>query len=183
MTFVQTRAPANPVVIIFLMLCSSGDGFRTEVDGSSSLTFDMNAAKNRPVSKVITLLKDMLKQMEKEAEEDEEIYDKMGCWCETNDKIKTKAIKDAEIKIQGLGPQIEQATALVAKIQVDIKSRTDQGIKIKASLDTAVNMRLKELNEFNAKEKDLVQSIESLKAAVTVLGKHHGSLLQMPQSQ
>ncbi len=30
--------------------------------------------------------KDMLKQLEKEAEEDEEIYDKMACWCETNDK-------------------------------------------------------------------------------------------------
>ena len=36
----------------------------------SSLTFDAEAAKNRPVSKVITLLKDMLKQLEKEAEED-----------------------------------------------------------------------------------------------------------------
>jgi hypothetical protein len=46
---------------------------------SSSLTFDAEAAKNRPVSKVITLLKDMLKQLEKEAEEDEEIYDKMAC--------------------------------------------------------------------------------------------------------
>ena len=44
----------------------------------SSLTFDAEAAKNRPVSKVITLLKDMLKQLEKEAEEDEEIYDKMA---------------------------------------------------------------------------------------------------------
>jgi len=42
-------------------------------------------AKNRPVSKVITVLKDMLKQLEKEGEDDEEIYEKMACWCETND--------------------------------------------------------------------------------------------------
>jgi hypothetical protein len=41
-----------------------------KVSVQSSLTFDMEAAKNRPVSKVITLLKDMLKQLEKEAEED-----------------------------------------------------------------------------------------------------------------
>ena len=34
---------------------------------TSSLSFDAEAAKNRPVSKVITLLKDMLKQLEKEA--------------------------------------------------------------------------------------------------------------------
>ena len=43
---------------------------------AASLSFDAADAKNRPVSKVITLLKDMLKQLEKEAEEDEEIYDK-----------------------------------------------------------------------------------------------------------
>ena len=40
----------------------------------------LDADKNRPVSKVITLLKDMQKQLEKEAEEDEAIYDKMACW-------------------------------------------------------------------------------------------------------
>ena len=30
----------------------------------------------------------MSKQLEQEAEEDEEIYDKMACWYETNDKEK-----------------------------------------------------------------------------------------------
>jgi len=54
----------------------------------SSLKFDAEAAKDRPVTKVINLLKDMLKQLEKEAAEDEEIYDKMACWCETNDREK-----------------------------------------------------------------------------------------------
>ncbi|CAK0858034.1 unnamed protein product, partial [Prorocentrum cordatum] len=79
-------------------------GFCHASDASavSSLSFDVAAAKNRPVSKVITLLKDMLKQLEKEAEEDEEIYDKMACWCETNDKEKTKAISDAEARISAL---------------------------------------------------------------------------------
>eukprot|EP00971_Amphidinium_carterae_P156332 3099319-Amphidinium_carterae.1 len=36
------------------------------------------------------LPEDMLKQLEKEAEDDEEIYEKMACWCETNDKEKTQ---------------------------------------------------------------------------------------------
>ena len=58
----------------------------TEVSTTSSLRLDAEKVKNRPGSKVTTLLKDMLKQLEKEAEEDEEIYDKMACWCETNDK-------------------------------------------------------------------------------------------------
>jgi len=52
----------------------------------SALYFDEEAAKNKPVSKVITLLKDMLKQLKKEAAGDENIYDELACWCETNDK-------------------------------------------------------------------------------------------------
>eukprot|EP00971_Amphidinium_carterae_P130865 2592461-Amphidinium_carterae.1 len=56
---------------------------------SHALSFDVVAAKERPVSRVITLLKDMQKQLEKEQEEDEEIYEKLACWCETNDKEKT----------------------------------------------------------------------------------------------
>merc|ERR1719171_1722036 len=32
----------------------------------------------------------MIKQLEKEAEEDEEIYEKLACWCHTNDKEKTQ---------------------------------------------------------------------------------------------
>jgi len=88
----------------------------------SALSFDENAAKNRPVSKVITLLKDMLKQLEKEAAEDEEIYDKMACWCETNDKEKTKAIADAEAKIEDLTTKIEEYTAASARLNTEIKN-------------------------------------------------------------
>merc|ERR1719251_510898 len=89
---------------------------------ASALSFDEEAAKNRPVSKVITLLKDMLKQLEKEAAEDEEIYDKMACWCETNDKEKTKAIADAEAKIDDLTRKIEELTAASARLNTEIKN-------------------------------------------------------------
>merc|ERR1719478_652815 len=78
---------------------------------ASKLSQDLSDAKNRPVSKVITLLKDMLSQLEKEAEEDEAIYDKMACWCETNDKEKTKSIADAEARIADLTTKIEELTA------------------------------------------------------------------------
>merc|ERR1711920_422909 len=89
---------------------------------AASLSFDAADAKNRPVSKVITLLKDMLKQLEKEAEEDEEIYDKVACWCETNDREKTKAIADAEAKIADLTTKIEELTAASARLNTEIKN-------------------------------------------------------------
>jgi len=149
----------------------------------AALSFDAADAKNRPVSKVITLLKDMLKQLEKEAEEDEEIYDKVACWCETNDREKTKSIADAEAKIADLTVKIEELTAASARLNTEIKNLEKEVAANQEALDQATAIREKQLAEFNAEEKDLLESISALKAAITVLSKHHGgSLLQMPRS-
>merc|ERR1719401_315649 len=152
-----------------------------DVAMTSSLSFDAEAAKNRPVSKVITLLKDMLKQLEKEAEEDEEIYDKMACWCETNDKEKTKAIADAEARISDLTTKIEELTAASARLNTEIKNLEKEVAENQAALDKATALRQKQLAELNEEEKDALEAISALKAAVTVLSKHN-SLLQVPSS-
>jgi ABC-type cobalt transport system substrate-binding protein len=169
-------------VLARLLACGVAAWVAAPVHGDV-LTFDVAAAKNRPVSKVITLLKDMLKQLEKEAETDEEIYDKMACWCETNDREKTKAIKDAEARISALGTKIEEYTAMSARLATEIKNTEKEVAENQAALDQATAIRQKQLAEFNAEEKDLLESISALKAAVTVLSKHHGgSLVQIPRS-
>jgi len=134
--------------------------------------------KNRPVSKVITLLKDMVGQLEKEAEEDEEVYETMGCWCETNDKEKTKSISDAQGRISDLGAAIEEGTAQSAKLNTEIENLNKEIAKNNQALDTATALRTKQLAEFNEEEKDMLQSISSLKSAVIALSKHHESMLQ-----
>ena len=48
-------------VVAVLAMLAPVQSFNMEVAMTSSLTFDAEAAKNRPVSKVITLLKDMLR--------------------------------------------------------------------------------------------------------------------------
>jgi len=166
-----------------LTLAASVSALDLQSSAVSSLTFDLAEAKNRPVSKVITLLKDMLKQLEKEAEEDEEIYDQLACWCETNDKEKTKSISDAETKIENLTNKIEELTASSARLSTEIKNLEKEVAQNQDALDAATAIRQKELAEFNAEEKDALAAISALKSAVTVLSKHHGSaLLQIPQS-
>merc|ERR1719158_2061299 len=168
-------------VVGVAMLASPALGSNMQVSMESSLTFDEQAAKNRPVSKVITLLKDMLKQLEKEAEEDEEVYDKMACWCETNDKEKTKSIADAEARISDLTTKIEELTASSARLNTEIRNLEKEVAENQAALDKATVIRQKQLAEFNEEEKDLLESISALKSAVTVLSKHN-SFMQMPRS-
>merc|ERR1719356_669471 len=169
------------VAVLFSAFVCSGITVGT-VQSSSA-----DAWKNRPVSKVITLLKDMLKQLEKEAETDEEIYDKMACWCETNDKEKTKSIKEAEARIFALETKIEEDTAATARLAAEIKNTEQEVAKNQESLDQATAIREKELAEFNAEEKEMLEAISALKAAITVLSKHHGgassAFLQVPHSR
>jgi DNA repair exonuclease SbcCD ATPase subunit len=136
--------------------------------------------KNRPVTKVINLLKDMQEQLKKEGEEDEEVYEKVACWCETNDKDKTTSIADAESHITALTASIEEGTASSSKLNTEIKNLGTEIAKNTDALDKATALRKEELAEFNAEEKDVLQSIGALKSAITVLGKHHEALLQVP---
>jgi len=131
----------------------------------------MQGAKGNPVIKVIDLLKDMLKQLEKEAEEDEDAYEKLACWCETNDKEKTKAIADAESHIDDLTAAIEELSASSARLNAQMGHLTKEVKENQEALDEAVAMRAKELAEFNEEEKELIVNIEKLKSAITVLSK------------
>merc|ERR1719159_884975 len=129
--------------------------------------------KSRPVTKVINLLKDMISQMEKEAEEDEEVYEQMQCWCTTNDKLKTKSIADAEQAISDLTVAIEGFTAESARLNTEIPNLEGEVAKNEEALDKATAMRKKELAEFNAEEKETIQTVGSLKSAIVALSKHH----------
>merc|ERR1719443_2569611 len=151
------------------------------VTGEVSLDRDL---KNRPITKVVTLLKDMLTQMQTEADEDEEAYETLGCWCKTNDQLKTQAIADGKKKIAKLNADIERYAAESAGLNTAISDLQAELAKNQEALDTATALREKQLAEFTAEEKDMMQSIASLGSAVTTLGKHHkGALLQLSDSE
>merc|ERR1712228_1000649 len=90
---------------------------------------------------------------------------------------------DAEAKIAELTTKIEELTASSAQLNTEIKNHEKEVAANQAALDQATAIREKQLAEFNAEEKDLLESISALKAAITVLSKHHGgALLQLPRS-
>merc|ERR1719478_1657320 len=64
----------------------------------------------------------MLKQLSAEADKDEEVYDQIACWCETNEKEKTKSIAEAKEKIAEL-------TAASARLTTEIKNLENEVAK------------------------------------------------------
>merc|ERR1719482_2706913 len=143
---VQTPAHCSAAPTMRASLCAAFaatavQGVDLSVHATSSLTFDAEAAKNRPVTKVVNLLKDMLKQLEKEAEEDEEIYDQLACWCATNEKEKTKSVAEAEQRIQDLTTSIEDLTASSSRLGTEIKNLDKEVAENQHALDQAHAIR------------------------------------------
>lgn len=125
----------------------------------------------KPIQKVVRLLNEMSAELEKEAEADEDMYEKLGCWCETNEKEKTKANAINTQRTTDLTSSIEEFTAKSAQLKTDIEEAKKQVAAAETSLEEATSIREKESNEFFESEKDAIQNIESVKGAVMALSK------------
>merc|ERR1719424_1627967 len=66
---------------------------------SAELDTDSQAKPKSPVKRVVLLLEQMRAELVAEGNKESEMYDKMVCWCETNEKEKTKAVSDGEGRI------------------------------------------------------------------------------------
>jgi hypothetical protein len=140
-------------------------------------------AQATPVTRVVNLLKEMQKTLNKEQEEDEALYDKLACWCNNNKYEKTGASDAANGKISDLEATIERLTAKSAELNAKIKSLEKEVAADKAALAEASALREKQLKEFHSMELDNIAAIENLKAALVVLSKHHGAAFpQVPVS-
>jgi len=140
---------------------------------------DSDKAWERPITKVVNLLKDMATQLDVEAKEDEEGFSTMGCWCETNEKEKTAAIAEANRRIPELEATINEAAAKTATLATEIEGLEKEVKQNSASLAEATAIRGKENADFKSREKDLVSNIASGTRAVDAIAKvQKGALLQ-----
>eukprot|EP00444_Apocalathium_aciculiferum_P035483 CAMPEP_0183485160 /NCGR_PEP_ID=MMETSP0370-20130417/179284_1 /TAXON_ID=268820 /ORGANISM="Peridinium aciculiferum, Strain PAER-2" /LENGTH=839 /DNA_ID=CAMNT_0025678457 /DNA_START=75 /DNA_END=2591 /DNA_ORIENTATION=- len=132
----------------------------------------LDSGRDTPITRVVNLLKEMSKTLEKDMEEDESLYKELACWCNNGKYEKGEAIKAASAKIEELTSTIESLTAKSAELSVNIKELDAQLASDKQALAEATALREKQLAEFHGMESDSVQALENLKAAIEVLSKH-----------
>merc|ERR1719217_628496 len=151
--------------------------------GAATISADFSDAawKAKPVAKVVALLSDMQAELEKEQDSDEDLYDKMTCWCEANDKAKTKAIAEATQRVSDLTSSIEYLTAKSLQLTEDIASFKSQIAANEKGLEEATALRAKEASEFHTSELDAVQATENLNAVMVTLSKHNEASLSQEQ--
>lgn len=141
----------------------------------NALEHGSGAANDTPVTRVVNLLKEMSKTLTNEMEEDEALYDKLSCWCSNNKYEKDAAIEAATAKVAELKSTIEQQTAHKAELKATLADLENSLAGDKKTLAQATALREKQVAQFHKADLDSTQSIENLKAAITVLSKHHSA--------
>merc|ERR1719298_296858 len=147
---------------------------------ASDLSRDQDLSlKERPVAKVVRMLKDMQEELNKELEDDKAVYEMLTCWCETNEKEKTKAIAEGEAKAAQLEAEIGEAIATIKELKEKIQQAKDAYNKAWDALNKASAMRMKENKENHGEENDLVGAIKACEQALVVLSEQHPELVQL----
>merc|ERR1719433_1450214 len=175
--------PRALLAAIILAACAATPLATATFEARLALTLqeDTSAASQKPtpIQRVVKLLQEMKGQLEKEAGSDLQAYDKMVCWCETNDKAKTKAIEDAEAKIEELMAEVEMRAGKEGELKAKIAQAKKEIAQQKEALATATAIREKERAAFREEESESVQAVTMLKNAIQVLSKHQTGLLQL----
>merc|ERR1719399_1322148 len=138
-------------------------------------------ARTSPIQRVVGLLEKMKAELMADGKKEAEMYDKIVCWCETNEKEKVKAIADADAKDKDLTAEIEERASAHGKLATDIEYTKGLIVEADEALKKARAVREGGAGEFRDGEKDLVQAINNLRNAIAVLSRHHSNsdLLQL----
>jgi len=134
-----------------------------------------SGASTNPVVRVVNLLKEMGAKLKKEMDDDQNLYDKLMCWCHDGKYEKEEEIEAAQSKIASLESSIESLTAKSSELTSSIASIKAKVAEDKSTLAEATKIREEEASKFHESEKDSIEALENLKAAMVVLSKHEGA--------
>jgi len=143
---------------------------------------DQNA---NPIRKVVTLLQTMAKKIEKQGENEKELYEKFMCYCKTGGGDLTTAISETQAQVPAIQSDIEESQSNSAKLKMDLKRHQVDRSAAKAAMEEATALREKELAAFTAEAGELQGYTDSLNGAIPAIesGMAGTNLLQSQAAQ
>jgi chromosome segregation ATPase len=126
------------------------------------------------VQKVIQLLDELKGKVAADLAAEEKLMDEYTSWCDEEANEKEDAITSSKRTIEDLEATIEDAKATVVTLTSDIDDLTSKISTSEKELSDAKGIRKEEHDVFLASEKELVDTVDGLDRALTVLKKNLG---------
>jgi len=135
----------------------------------SQASVDQNKLAVNPIRKIVGMLQDMQKELEHEADSEEELFEKAMCTCENGEKSLTNVIETSAAETDRLKSKIEEETAETESLAEELKNHADTKQQAEADLEKATGLREKEMKSYSSMKKSSEFSIDSLAKAIPAL--------------
>jgi len=140
------------------------------------------ASASNPVGQVLDLLQKLYDTVVKDGEVEQKQFEEFAEWCEDQAKERQYEIKTAKGQSNGLKATIEKSSANIDGYHSRIGDLSQSIAANESDLASAKEIRNKEHSTFKKEEKELVETVDTLRRAQQVLGRHLGSFAQLPRS-
>lgn len=141
------------------------------------------AMEANPMRKIVGMLQDMAKEIEREGEIEKELFDKALCACEGGEKGLQLSIDESTAVIDESSAALKSGTAQKTQLEQEVKDHAAAKTAAEEDLSSATMLRDKENTKFTAEEKDSETNLASLAKAIPAIenGMGGASLMQLPR--
>jgi len=137
------------------------------------------SAQENPIRRIVNLLQGMQKKIEEEGEEQEKMFEKFVCYCQTNSEKLQKSVDDLTESIPQHEASVKSKVEMKAQIEEELKGHKSDREEATSTVETATEQRDKDKKAFDAYAAEAKANIASVTKAVEALRKGLGdSFLQ-----
>mmetsp|Transcript_87559 Transcript_87559/g.231732 ORF Transcript_87559/g.231732 Transcript_87559/m.231732 type:complete len:712 (-) Transcript_87559:136-2271(-) len=129
------------------------------------------AAEANPLGKVLELLNKLSEKVTTEGESADKAYNTYVEWCDDAASEKRHEIKSSTSKKQKLESSIDKLSADITICDSKINQLAESAASASKDLDAATAIRKKEAAEFESNEAELMDTVDTLKRAVSIVTK------------
>jgi hypothetical protein len=123
-----------------------------------------------PVEKVVELIEELKAKIEADGANEQKLYDKFACWCETTTARKADAIDDGKALIGKTTTSILTLKGAIAVLASEIAELQAQIAEANEAMAKATKIREKENSDYQQEKAYMETTLTSLHAAIEVLG-------------
>lgn len=131
-------------------------------------------AANPAIQKVITMLENLVSEIDTEAAQDEKQFTEFTAWCTKQQAATSASIDELNTKIQTLSAALSELYAEKEKLEKQITELKANIATTRKQINMATEKRNEEHDSFVKEQTDFDNSINACKKAVDILKQHYG---------
>jgi chromosome segregation ATPase len=126
-------------------------------------------ATTSPIGKVLSMISDLQATIIKEGEVVQKEYAEFAEWCEDRSRNIGFEIKTGQAEVESLTATIAEETATVGSLTTKVEELAASIASNDADLKSATGIRNKEVSDFTAAEKELMETVDTIKRAIGII--------------